>query len=621
MQKKKGINFQEANRIASESIRDWLPGYDDGKRQGDWVNGIPNPTRPDRNTDSFGVNPVEGRYKDFASGEVHDLLHLYAVANGLTDKDAALSLLPASPEPYETDISTLLASLDKQRIPTIPGEWDHIHQYSDGVCSFFVCRRDARDDKPKEIRPATLSGGQVIFKKPPKPAQGYPLLNLDKILMANPEQEIVLVEGEVKSEAIPEPYIATSIAGGANAWKDTDLSPLQGRRVILWPDNDEPGKKCMEEIRSILPEARIITPSTDWPKGADAANFSYKERLSIIQSAKKVEKQEPFPLIPFDEMEVKAPQWIIKNILEMDCSSVFFGGPGAGKSFLVLSLAAHILTKTEFYGNEVKKSGPVIYIAGEGFSGLSRRLRAWEIYHKQKIPPKSLFISRAPAALGDPEFMVDVENSVRSVAEKYGNPVLIIIDTWARSLVGDENSSADVGAAVRALNDLRREYKSSCLVVHHSGLGDATRARGSSALKGSLDAEYRVENNDGIMTLSNSKMKDGETPEPMTFSFETVKLGIEDEDGDPVCSSVVIPMEAVDDIKNQGRLVEAIDILKSAGGNMREREFNEKMIQKGVVQRTVGRIKKKLIEQKKIVKVGNCIEIVKIKEELRDDIF
>jgi hypothetical protein len=232
-----------------------------------------------------------------------------------------------------------------------------------------------------------------------------------------------------------------------------------------------------------------------------------------------------------------------------------------------------------------------------------------------------LFISRAPAALGDPEFMVDVENSVRSVAEKYGNPVLIIIDTWARSLVGDENSSADVGAAVRALNDLRREYKSSCLVVHHSGLGDATRARGSSALKGSLDAEYRVENNDGIMTLSNSKMKDGEIPEPMTFSFETVKLGIEDEDGDPVCSSVVIPMDAVDDIKNQGRLVEAIEILKSAGGNMNEREFNEKMIQKGMVQRTVARLKKKLIEQKKIVKVGKCLEIVKIKEELRDDIF
>jgi len=592
MKKSKGINFIEANRIATETIRDWLPGYEKGKQSGDWINGVTNPTRPDRNTDSFGVNINRGFYHDFAGDKNHDLLHLYAIINGISDGEAAKSLLPTEPEPYETDISALLASLEKQKAVTIPGEWDHVHHYTDGLCSFFVCRKDAKDGKDKEIRQIQVVNGNPIHKKPSKPAQGYPLLNLDRILTAGTEDTIVLVEGEVKSEAIPDPYIATSIAGGANAWKDTDLSPLLGKNVILWPDNDEPGKKCMEEIRALLPEARIIIPKNDWPKGADAVNFPYDERIEILESAKKTEKQEAFPLVSFDEMEVRAPQWIIKNILEVDCSSVFFGGPGAGKSFLVLSLAAHILTKTEFYGNEVKKNGTIIYIAGEGFSGLSRRLRAWEIYHKQKIPPKSLFISRAPAALGDPEFMVGVAHAVHSVAEKYGNPILIIIDTWARSLVGDENSSADVGAAVRALNDLRREYKSSCLVVHHSGLGDATRARGSSALKGSLDAEYRVENNDGIMTLSNSKMKDGEIPEPMTFSFETVKLGIEDEDGDFVCSSVVIPMESVDDIKNQGRLVEAIDIIKASEGKINEHEFNEKMIQKGVVQRTVSRIKK-----------------------------
>jgi hypothetical protein len=624
MQKKKGINFHEANRIASESIRDWLPGYDDGKRQGEWVNGIPNPTRPDRNPDSFGVNPAEGRYHDF-TGETHDLLHLYAIISGQSDADAARSLLPAEPEPYETDISALLDSLNKQRETTIPGEWDHVHHYTDGVCSFFVCRRDARGEKPKEIRPATISGGQVVFKKPPKPAQGYPLLNLDKILTAPADAEIVLVEGEVKSEAIPEPYIATSIAGGANAWKDTDLSPLIGKKVILWPDNDDPGKKCMEEIRAQLPDARIITPAPDWPKGADAANFSYDERVSILSSAKKVEKKSAFPLVKIGSRDLKARQWLIKGLISKHSFTSIFGASYTGKSYVAVDLACRVATGEPFCGYPVKTPGAVVYIAGEGYDGIEKRFLAWTIKNGKTLDQLPVYISLMPAALGNDEIMKTVSDSVKEVAALHDGKIsLIIFDTWARNFEGNENDSADTNAAVRTIDNLKNTYECAALIVHHTGKGDQTKARGSSVLYGALDFEFSVTNKNSTIHMENTKMKDGTPPPILRFGFENIVVG-EDEDGEDETSAVLNQID-IDGITGQGDTKEktskgiacAIDILKANPSGIFISTFLSELTIK-TSERTAFRTKKSMIEEGKIIEVDGKIFLAIEKKAENDE--
>lgn len=628
MYKKKGINFQEANRIATETVRDWLPGIDKGKPSGEWINDFQNPTRPDRDTASFGVNIEKGYYHDFASGDKDgDLLHLYAIVTGQTDAEAAKDLLPAEPEPYEIDISALLASLDKQRIPMIPGNWDHVHQYSDGVCSFFVCRRDARDDKPKEIRPATISGGQVIFKKPPKPAQGYPLLNLDKILMADPEKEIVLVEGEVKSEAIPAPYIATSIAGGANAWKDTDLSPLQGRRVILWPDNDEPGKKCMEEIRAILPDARIITPSTDWPKGADAANFSYDERVAIISGAKKIEKRSAFPLVKIGSRDLKARQWLIKGLISKHSFTSIFGASYTGKSYIAVDLACRVATGEDFCGYPVKTPGAVIYIAGEGYDGIEKRFLAWSIKNNKKMDELPIYISLMPAALGNDDIMKTVSDSVREVADLHeGKISLIIFDTWARNFEGNENDSSDTNAAVRTIDSLKNTYECAALIVHHTGKGDQTKARGSSVLYGALDFEFSVTNKNSTIHMENTKMKDGTPPPILRFGFENIVVG-QDEDGEDETSAVLNQID-IEGITGQADSAEkiskgvafALDIMKSNPDGIIVSTFLSEMTIKTSA-RTAARVKKSMIEEGKIIEIDGKMFLQKEKSEENNEKF
>lgn len=83
-----------------------------------------------------------------------------------------------------------------------------------------------------------------------------PVYNLDKLEMY-PKAIVVLVEGEKCAEAaeklFPSPeYVVTTIMNGCQATKRADYSPLIGRAVWLWPDNDKGGKEGMNSIANIL---------------------------------------------------------------------------------------------------------------------------------------------------------------------------------------------------------------------------------------------------------------------------------------------------------------------------------------------------------------------------------
>jgi len=77
-----------------------------------------------------------------------------------------------------------------------------------------------------------------------------PLYNL-KALMNHPAKPVLIVEGEKTAEAaqhiFPE-MVVTTWHGGAGNGGAADLSPLKGREVILWPDNDAIGQNAMNAL-------------------------------------------------------------------------------------------------------------------------------------------------------------------------------------------------------------------------------------------------------------------------------------------------------------------------------------------------------------------------------------
>ncbi|WIY25980.1 hypothetical protein [Parasedimentitalea psychrophila] len=88
-----------------------------------------------------------------------------------------------------------------------------------------------------------------------------PIYNLDKVVSADPSTPIILVEGEKCADALTAlGYLATTTFGGSNGWKKADLSPLHGRRVYAWGDQDDAGQKYVLDLTRTLGPSPTPTP-------------------------------------------------------------------------------------------------------------------------------------------------------------------------------------------------------------------------------------------------------------------------------------------------------------------------------------------------------------------------
>jgi hypothetical protein len=125
-----------------------------------------------------------------------------------------------------------------------------------GALHFCVCRWDVvKDGQPdKKILPLCWFGdGGWRFAHWPAPR---PLYKLDEI-QSNPNSPIVVCEGEKAADAaariFPKSVVTTSCGGGGATGK-TDWTPLAGRKVLIWPDNDEPGARYAGDVAKELAE-------------------------------------------------------------------------------------------------------------------------------------------------------------------------------------------------------------------------------------------------------------------------------------------------------------------------------------------------------------------------------
>lgn len=262
----------------------------------------------------------------------------------------------------------------------------------------------------------------------------------------------------------------------------------------------------------------------------------------------------PFKLTRAGSIVIQAASWLVRGFLEQNSFAVLYAPFGAKKSFVTLDLSFATVSGTDFMGRKVAKQGAVVYIAGEGYSGLCRRLRAWEIIRGVSLRDAPIYFSSCPANLCDAAFFQYVIDEVKAVADLGTPPVLIVIDTWSRNIAGDENSSLDSAAAVRALDSLRAPYGASVLVVHHSGW-DQSRTRGSTVLMAAADCAYRLEKQDDDETVSvlfSEKTKDGKSPDPIAFTLKDVGLNVFDDSGEELTSAATVHLPDYE-VKQDGK--------------------------------------------------------------------
>ena len=237
---------------------------------------------------------------------------------------------------------------------------------------------------------------------------------------------------------------------------------------------------------------------------------------------------------------IKPPDWLIKNYLELDTVAGLFAPPANCKSMVAVDLACCVATGKHWHGYRVKQGG-VLYIAGEGSAGLKKRVQAWKIRQKRRDEDIPLYLSEhsidGQNIIEIMELCEDVE-AMHDMSQSDIN--LVIVDTVARNFgAGDENSARDMGMFIQHMDYIRRRWNCAVLLVHHTGHGDRDRARGSSAFRAALDAEYVVRKDQKLVELKATKMKDADEPGAIHFELHSVDLGIVDEDGLPVTSAIL----------------------------------------------------------------------------------
>jgi putative DNA primase/helicase len=240
-----------------------------------------------------------------------------------------------------------------------------------------------------------------------------------------------------------------------------------------------------------------------------------------------------FRLIPGSEIikhSIKT-DWLIEGFIPADSTVLIFGEPESGKSLVVVEMACCIASGHDWTDKPVKQ-GEVVYIAGEGFNGLSKRLNA--LIQEKGLLVEHLHFSNSSMDLMHSDSVDEVLATVRNIH----NLRLIIIDTLHRNFTGDESSSRDFAYVLKHCEQLRLATGATIMLVHHSGHGDKNRGRGSSSIKGGMDAEFKISNANGIINIHCTKMKEDEKPKDTKFNLKSLTIG-EDDDGKPITAPIL----------------------------------------------------------------------------------
>jgi hypothetical protein len=330
-------------------------------------------------------------------------------------------------------------------------------------------------------------------------------------------------------------YSASNLVPVAAQCRDRH-GPAQEITIVADHDASGIGRKYADQA-SAKYNCRVIMPPI---AGMDANDYLLAGHdLAALLTAQDETKKRLLTRADDLMREPVTTRWLIKGVMEAETLGLLFGESGSGKSFVAISQSCCIATGTPWFGRRVTQ-GPVVYVCGEGYGGVRRRLRAWELLTGISLDGAPLYLSRRAVRFLDSSDIMLLSDEIAGLPE---SPDLIVIDTLARAFAGgDENSTSDASRYISACDALKERFHSAALSVHHSGHATGDRSRGSSAFKAAMDHEFKVAGGEA-KTLSVLKSKEGEIPAPIGFELVTVDTLWRDEDGDAITSAVAVPCE------------------------------------------------------------------------------
>jgi len=292
--------------------------------------------------ESLKVNLDTGRWSDFADANVSggDLISLYAAIHRISQPEAARRLTgndAARAEPQFPPDGTEPPTFRHPKHGAATAHWEYHDER--GRIVGYVSRHEPLGNK-KQILPWRWDGKRWRNLAMIAPR---PLYRLSELLR-NRQAQVIVVEGEKTADALAailgDAPVVTTWPGGCKALGKTDLSPLCGRNLILWPDADDPGVEAMHKLAQMLKHhcntIGIVTPTgqSDGWDAADAAAAGWDRQQIIGWIKERIRRlDEPQPSAAVAEVKDGPVQWWDLGLESND-----------GKPFMNLDNSCRVLT-------------------------------------------------------------------------------------------------------------------------------------------------------------------------------------------------------------------------------------------------------------------------------------
>lgn len=361
-----------------------------------------------------------------------------------------------------------------------------LHEYRDvdGKPVFWRIRCKHPDTGGKWIRPMHWNGHDYTLGEPLKPDTGSLLYRLPELL-ADITAPVWVVEGETCADALVKAGRLATTSGSSSSADGADWTPLRGRRVMVWPDHDEAGRKYADAVTTRLQSLgcmvqRIDVAALGLPDKGDCVDWLQSHSAAELDQLPMASMAPPAPddtprveLIRGSDITPEPIDWLWQGWLAAGKLHLIGGQPGTGKTTIATTLAATVTMGGQWPDGSRAERGSVVIWSGED-------------------DPRDTLIPRLRAAGADMT-RVRIVNGIRDGADRYPfDPAsdcgllaaqlanitdlrLLVIDPIVSAVAGDSHKNAEVRRGLQPLVDLAQRHRCALLGVTHFTKGTAGR--------------------------------------------------------------------------------------------------------------------------------------------------
>ena len=464
--------------------------------------------------------------------------------------------VPSKPKAIYPTTEELRAAAERQA--SMRGEiltqWNEYVNPLDDAIELVTIRLECNDNK-RFLQAVPVVGG---FSFAGIKSGKNPLFNRRRVAAS---QSVLVVEGEKCVLALEElGIVATTSPGGAKAAKKADWTPLTGKNVTIWPDNDTNGNAyaadAVSELRklSLAPTMNLIDPKPlNLGDGGDVVDFlagiqgddvaKIDAVAKIIDSAQAIGSLAEHDAVAVPATDATEPpeapesmfRWpaivdvatalqsptprpdeLIKHIAFVGAKISLSSTSKGHKTFIQIDLAHSVATGTPWMGHGVKR-GRVLYINLE-LLPYSFETRHAAIAQKKGIAPEPGMFE----VLHLRGYQVTIEQLQQYLRRQIGDTeyALIIVDPLYKLLGGrSENDASEMGGLLNCLEAIAHHAGAAIVVAHHFAKGSAA---GKAQLDRSSGSGVVGRDGDAIITLTDHEEENCVTFEVTVRDFPPV---------------------------------------------------------------------------------------------------